>query len=140
MGDRKPVRCCHNEEPKGGSQEPGKQTAEAFVQQTEGAGQIVNIIEVLQESFQRLDYRTTVRRVAAGSGSVLRSSASSNASFVDSLACAIARWNNSQRCRADSFVSASTAESVVFCLFDILRKRGWLIVRGDYKSLDFRWP
>ena len=91
MGDRKPECCCHNKEPKSGPQKPEQQAAEAFVQQTEDAGQVVNIIEVLQESFQRFAYRTTVRRVAAGSGSVLRSSASSNASLADSLACAIAR-------------------------------------------------
>ena len=54
MGDRKPECYCRNKEPKSGPEEPEQQTAEAFVQQTEGAGQDVNIIEVLQEPFQRV--------------------------------------------------------------------------------------
>ena len=53
MGDRKPERCCRYKEAKGGPKEPEQQTAKAFSQQTEDAGQVVNIIEVLQESFQR---------------------------------------------------------------------------------------
>ena len=91
MGNRKPECCCCNKKSKRGPQEPEQQAAEALAQQTNGAGQVVNIIEVLQESFQLFAYRTTVRRVTAGSESVLRSSASSNVSFADSLACAIAR-------------------------------------------------
>lgn len=53
MGYRKPERCGRYKEPKGGPQEPEQQAAEAFLQQTEDAGQVVKVIEVLQESFQR---------------------------------------------------------------------------------------
>ena len=49
-------------------------------------------------------------------------SESSIAASLDCFACAIARWNNSQRCRANSFFNDTAGDSASLHLFDILFK------------------
>jgi len=67
-------------------------------------------------------YRTIDKSGPALFESLAGLSASDIEASFDCFACAIARWNSSHRCRADSFLSETTGDSVSVYLFDILFK------------------
>lgn len=90
------------------------------------ARKIIKVIPVEKEDFHvatESAYLTIDSKGPWAGLSLVDASVSSSAASFDALACAIARWKSSQRCRADSFLSVAAGDSVSVVFLDILSRR-----------------
>lgn len=85
-------------------------------------------------------YRTIDNSGPATSLSFADFSESSMVAVFDSLACAIARWNSSHRCRDASFLSLAAGDSFSLCFLDMISRGVPSLNVSDYREPEYVPP